>query len=179
MRFTEAPLRGAYVIELEPLADERGFFARSFCRKAFAERGLEPVVAQCNISFSHHKNTLRGMHYQVAPHAETKLVRCVAGSVYDVIVDLRQESSTYLGWHGVELSARTHNALYVPGGFAHGFITLSDDAVVTYQVSTEYTQAAERCVRWNDPAIGIRWPSTPDVISPRDAACPLLEIVPR
>jgi dTDP-4-dehydrorhamnose 3,5-epimerase len=130
MRFQETPLRGAYVVEPEPLGDDRGFFARTFCTAEFREHGLNPAVAQCSISFNRERGTLRGLHYQAAPHAETRLVRCTRGSVFDVIVDLRADSGTRLGWYGCELSAENRRALYVPEGFAHGFQTLEDEATL-------------------------------------------------
>lgn len=172
MIFTETKLPGAYVIELEKRGDARGFFARAFCQHEFTAIGLMTVVAQTNLSFSQSAGTLRGMHYQSAPYAEAKLVRCTRGSLYDVIIDLRPASATYRSWLGVELSADNRRMLYVPEGFAHGFITLEDAVEVTYQVSQFYTPEAERGVRWDDPAFGIEWPLTPTVISDKDKRWP-------
>jgi dTDP-4-dehydrorhamnose 3,5-epimerase len=170
MNFIETGLRGAYRIELERLQDERGFFARSWCQHEFTEHGLDPCVVQCNISFNQHKGTLRGMHYQVAPHAEAKLVRCTRGALYDVIADLRPGSPTYLGWIAVELTAENHTALYVPKGFAHGFQTLEENTEVFYQMSEFYAPLAARGFRWNDPLLNIQWPLAIDAISPKDMA---------
>jgi dTDP-4-dehydrorhamnose 3,5-epimerase len=172
MRFTETQLPGAFIIDIQPLEDERGFFARGFCERELAEHGLIPRVVQANISFNRRKGTLRGMHSQVAPHEETKLVRCTRGALYDVIVDLRPDSSTYLQWTGVELTADNRRALFVPQGFAHGFQTLQDDTEAFYQVSEFYTPAAERGLRHDDPAIGIDWPLAVASISAKDAAWP-------
>jgi len=168
MRFTETTLPGAFVVDVERHEDERGFFARSWCTQEFRDRGLNPCVVQCNISWNRIKATLRGMHYQATPHAEVKLVRCTRGSVYDVIVDLRERSPTYLGHVGVELSADSHRALYIPDGFAHGFMTLEDDTEVFYQMSALYEPSAAKGVRWNDPAFGIDWPLPVSMISSRD-----------
>jgi len=168
MRFTETTLPGAFVVDVERHEDERGFFARSWCTQEFRDRGLNPCVVQCNISWNRIKATLRGMHYQATPHAEVKLVRCTRGSVYDVIVDLRERSPTYLGHVGVELSADSHRALYIPDGFAHGFMTLEDDTEVFYQMSALYEPSAAKGVRWNDPAFGIHWPLPVSIISSRD-----------
>lgn len=172
MIFRPLPLGGAYVVELEPFADERGFFARTFCRDAFRERGLATDYPQSSVSFNARRGTLRGMHFQAAPHAEAKLVRCTRGQLYDVIVDLRRESPTYCRWEGVELDAARRNALYVPEGFAHGFISLEDETEVFYQISHAYHPESARGVRWDDPAFGIRWPAAPSVISERDRGYP-------
>lgn len=169
MRFTETALPGAFVVDLEPHADERGFFARTFCADEFAEHGLKPVVAQANVSFNHRRGTLRGLHYQLPPAAETKFLRCVRGAIYDVIVDLRDDSPTYLNHVGVELTAENRRALYVPEMFAHGFLTLADGTEVTYQVGEFYTPGAERGIRYDDPALGIDWPEPVTVISDKDA----------
>lgn len=168
MKFTETKLGGAYLIEPKRLEDERGFFARSFCQNEFKAHGLNPRVVQCNISYNKHKGTLRGMHYQVAPMAEAKLVRCTRGAIYDVIIDLRPESPTYCQWAPVELTADNRRMLYIPEGFAHGFQTLEDDTEVFYQVSEFYTPDCERGVRWDDPVFGIEWPETPTLISKKD-----------
>ncbi len=174
MRFTETPLAGAWVLDLERHHDERGFFARAFCVNEFTDRGMEPVVAQTNVSFSARAGTLRGMHYQLPPAAETKLVRCTAGALYDVIVDLRPDSPTYRQHFGVELTAANHRMLYVPAMFAHGFVTLADDTEATYQVSEFFTPGAERGLRHDDPALGIAWPRAVTVISDKDRSWPLL-----
>lgn len=168
MIFTETKLRGAYIIELERRSDERGFFARAFDQEAFAARGLNPAIVQCNISYSRLRGTLRGMHFQAAPHAETKLIRCTAGAVYDVIIDLRPDSPTFCQWIGVELSAENRRLLYVPEGFAHGLQTLADDTEVFYQMGAPYVAEAARGVRYNDPTFGIIWPLPVTVISDRD-----------
>lgn len=176
MIFTETDLQGAYVVDLERREDERGFFARAWCRNEFVEAGLSPDLVQCNISYNRRRATVRGMHYQLPPHAEVKLVRCTRGAVYDVIVDLREGSPTYRRWLGVELSAANGRALYVPEGFAHGYQTLADETETFYQVSAFYTPGAERGLRWNDPAIGIRWPLPDDpVISEKDRSWPALD----
>jgi dTDP-4-dehydrorhamnose 3,5-epimerase len=173
MIFTELDLRGAYAVDIEPIEDDRGFFARSWCANEFAEHGLTTRVAQSNVSFNRRQGTLRGMHYQVAPHAETKLVRCTRGAVYDVIVDLRADSPTFKRWVGLELSADNRRALYVPEGFAHGYQTLAPDTETHYQVSEFYTPGAERGVRWNDPAFTIEWPDPANAfLSEKDAAWP-------
>lgn len=174
MKFTETPLAGAFLIELERRDDERGGFARTFCKRELAERGLDTEVSQCNVSFNPHRYTLRGMHYQAAPHSETKLIRCSAGAIYDVIVDLRPASPTYLRWYACTLTAEAFDALYVPRDFAHGFLSLTDGAAVLYQMSTDYQPDSARGVRWNDPTLAIEWPSVPRVISARDASYPLL-----
>jgi dTDP-4-dehydrorhamnose 3,5-epimerase len=156
--FTETELPGAYVIDLERREDERGFFARAWCADEFAQHGLSTTLVQANLSFNVQQGIVRGMHFQVEPHAEDKLVRCTRGAIYDVIVDLRPESDTYKRWLGVELDAESRRALYVPKGFAHGYQTLVPDTETFYQVSEWYTPEAERGVRWDDPAFGIEWP---------------------
>ena len=168
MIFTETGLKGAYVIKPERLEDERGFFARTFCRKEFEKQGLNPRIVQCNVSFNKKKGTLRGMHYQVAPYKEAKIVCCFRGAVYDVIVDLRPDSSTYCQWFGIELRAENYEMLYVPEDFAHGFQTLEDDTVVFYQMSEYYHPECAAGKRWNDPAFGIKWPLSGSVISEKD-----------
>lgn len=172
MVFTETRLAGAYLVDLQLLTDDRGFFARTFCQREFSEHGLDASVVQCNVSCSARKGTLRGLHYQVAPSAEAKLVRCLRGAIYDVIVDLRRESSTFLQWVGVELAAETRRALFVPKGFAHGFQTLTDDTEVLYQMSEFYAPDAARGIRWDDPVLGISWPEEVSCISARDRAYP-------
>jgi dTDP-4-dehydrorhamnose 3,5-epimerase len=168
--FTATPLEGAYVVELKRLEDERGFFARSFCQKEFQAQGLDARLAQCNVSFNAKRGTLRGLHYQAAPHGEAKLVRCTQGAIWDVMVDLRRDSPTFKRWFGAELSASNRRALYIPDGFAHGFQTLVDDAEVLYLMSEFYQPDAARGLRWNDPAFRIEWPLADPVMSERDRA---------
>jgi dTDP-4-dehydrorhamnose 3,5-epimerase len=170
--YTETILKGAYVITPERVEDERGAFARTFCRREFSERGLNPELAQCNISFNRARGTLRGMHFQVPPYAETKLVRCTRGAVYDLIIDLRPHSPTFRRWVGVTLDAGTFTMLYIPEGMAHGFLTLQDSTEVFYQMSEFYSAAHARGVRWDDPAFGIIWPEAPRIISQRDREYP-------
>lgn len=172
MKFTETPLRGAFVVEPERMVDERGFFARTWCREEFQQRGLAGEFAQCSISFNARKGTLRGMHYQIAPHAEAKLVRCTLGSVYDVIIDLRHDSPSFKRWFAVELTETNRRQLYVPVGFAHGFQTLQDDTELFYQISCAYAAEFARGVRWNDPEFGIVWPDDHRTISSRDQQYP-------
>lgn len=174
MKFVATPLAGAFVVELEPIEDERGFFARSFCQQEFRAHGLDPVVAQCNVSLNRRRGTLRGMHYQTVPHEEAKLVRCTRGAIWDVIVDLRPDSRTRAQWFGTELTAENRRALYVPKGFAHGFQTLADDSEVLYQMSEFFHPESARGLRWDDPSIGIRWPLPDPVVSARDRAFPVL-----
>jgi dTDP-4-dehydrorhamnose 3,5-epimerase len=168
------PLSGVAVVDLERKEDDRGFFARTFDRRAFADAGLEPLVEQCNLSYNHRAGTLRGMHYQVAPAAEAKLVRCTAGAIIDVVVDVRADSPTHLEHFAVELTADSRRALYVPPMFAHGYQTLTDDAEVTYQVSEAYTPGTERGLRYDDPAVGLSWPLPVTVVSAKDASWALL-----
>ena len=172
MIFTETPLAGAFVIALEPRDDDRGFFARAFCRNELAEHGLDSNVVQANLSYNHKRGTLRGMHMQKPPHGEDKMVRCVAGAIWDAIVDLRPDSPTFLQWFGVELSAANRLMLYVPKGFAHGYQTLTDGSEVLYMVTQFYAPGAERGLRWNDPAFGIPWPIEDPILSPKDADAP-------
>ena len=174
MNITTTPLSGVAVIDLERKEDDRGFFARTFDRKEFADAGLEPLVEQCNLSYNHKAGTLRGMHYQVAPATEAKLVRCTAGAIVDVIVDVRPDSPTYLEHYAIELSADNRRALYVPPMFAHGYQALTDGAEVSYQVSEAYTPGTERGLRHDDPALGLSWPLPVSVISPKDAGWPLM-----
>lgn len=168
MIFYEAAVKGAFIIEQQRAEDERGYFARTWCLREFKARGLNYRLAQCSTSFNRKRGTLRGMHYQVAPHGEDKLVRCTRGKIYDVIVDLRPDSPTYRQWTAVELSQEHGNILYVPAGCAHGLITLNDNTEVFYQISEFQTPAAARGFRWNDPAFGIHWPIEINVISERD-----------
>lgn len=175
MIFRELALAGALVIEPEPARDERGFFARIFCEEAFGARGLETRFPQSSISFNARRHTLRGMHFQLAPAEETKLVRCTSGAVYDVIVDLREGSPTRLSWVAVELSAANRLTLYIPEGFAHGFQTLTDEAEVAYDISRAYTPGLAGGLRFDDPALAIDWPAAPErIVSERDRAWPLL-----
>jgi dTDP-4-dehydrorhamnose 3,5-epimerase len=174
LKFLPTPLAGAFVIELEHLEDERGFFARSFCQDEFRAHGLSPSIAQCNISWNRQRGTLRGLHYQASPHEEARTVRCTRGAVWDVIVDLRQGSATRLRWHAVEVSAENRRALYVPEGFAHGFQTLADDSEVLYQMSEFYHPELARGLRWDDPRLAIKWPLPDPILSERDRSYPLL-----
>jgi dTDP-4-dehydrorhamnose 3,5-epimerase len=178
MIFTTTPLKDAIIIDVEKKPDHRGFFSRGFCAQEFIAHGLKPTVAQCNISFNHKKGTVRGMHYQIAPAAETKLVRCTQGAIYDVIIDMRPESPTFLSHIGVELTAENHRALYVPEMFAHGYQTLTDDAEVVYQVSEFYTPGYERGLRYNDPFFNIEWPLEVTEISEKDSNWTLFEKIP-
>lgn len=168
--FKETELAGAFVVEPERFDDERGFFARGWSRAEFAARGLAQAPDECYFSFNRRRGTLRGMHFQAAPHAQVKLVRCTMGAVYDVIIDLRPGSATFGRWVGVELTARNRLMLYVPEGFAHGFLTLEDEAEVFYQVTGDYAPGAARGVRWDDPAFGVRWPVAVEMINERDAS---------
>jgi dTDP-4-dehydrorhamnose 3,5-epimerase len=170
MRFVDTQLPGARVIELDQIVDERGFFARSWCVREFEAHGLNPRLVQCNVSFTTKKGTLRGMHYQGAPHEEAKLVRCTKGAIYDVIVDLRPHAATFCQWIAVELTAENRRSLYVPEGFAHGFQTLTDDCEVFYQMSEFHVPEAARGVRWNDPCFAIEWPMPAPILSARDMA---------
>ena len=171
MVFTETGLAGAYVVEMEMCVDERGFFARSWCAREFADKGLEAVIAQCNASFNRKKGTLRGMHYQ-HPHAEAKLIRCTQGSLFDAIIDLRPGSATFKRHFAIELNARNRKMLYAPRGFAHGFLTLEDDTEISYQMSEFYHPGEAFGVRWNDPAFSIPWPIAVDVIADKDRDLP-------
>lgn len=175
MIFHDTKLTGVFEIEMDLNQDERGFFARSWCQKEFLEHGLNPRVVQCNVSFNERKGTLRGVHYQAAPDQEAKLVRCTRGRLYDVAVDLRPESTTFMQWVGTELTAANRRALYVPEGCAHGFLTLEDETEVFYQMTEFYHPEAARGIRWNDPAFGITWPGIVEVISDRDRAHPDFE----
>jgi len=165
---TETKLKGAYIIEPEPIEDERGFFARTFCEEEFKTHGLNPRIVQCNISFNKKKGTIRGMHYQVAPYEEAKLIRCTRGAIYDVIIDLRPDSTTFKQWIAVELTAENHRMLYVPEGFAHGFQTLEDNTEVFYQMSEFYHSESAKGLRWDDPIFGIEWVIKPLFILSRD-----------
>ncbi|MCB1754022.1 MAG: dTDP-4-dehydrorhamnose 3,5-epimerase [Gammaproteobacteria bacterium] len=169
MIFTETKLAGAFIIDLKKLEDERGFFARTFCSRELEEHGLISNVEQANMSWNEKAGTMRGMHYQVDPYQETKLVRCTRGALYDVIIDLRKDSPTYREWIGVELTADNRRALFVPRDFAHGFVTLEDNTDAFYMVSQSYVPGAEAGIRWNDPQFAIDWPVKPTVVSEKDA----------
>jgi dTDP-4-dehydrorhamnose 3,5-epimerase len=172
MRFIETSLPGAFWIEPERREDQRGFFARTFCREEFTAHGLDTLIEQCSISYSPQRGTLRGMHYQVSPFEETKLVRCTRGAIFDVIIDLRPNSPVFKGHFGIELTAENRTMLYIPRGFAHGFLTLADDCEVFYQMSEVFSAGHARGVRWDDPTFGISWPNPVSVISQRDRAYP-------
>jgi dTDP-4-dehydrorhamnose 3,5-epimerase len=175
MIFTETALKGAYIIDLDARSDSRGFFARVFCQEEFAEHGLKPAIAQGNIAFNHCKGTLRGMHFQFPPAAETKLVRCTRGAILDIIVDLRPESPTWLQHITVELTEDNHRAIYVPERFAHGYQVLQDETETSYQVGEFYAPGFEGGLLYNDPALGLSWPLPVTAISDKDAAWPLLD----
>jgi dTDP-4-dehydrorhamnose 3,5-epimerase len=170
MKFTETWLAGAFLIDIESREDERGFFARTFCRREFEEHGLEPNLVQCSISFNQRKGTIRGIHFQRPPYQETKIVRCTAGAIFDVIVDLRADSPTFLKYLAVELTSENRRALYVPKDFAHGFQTLTDETEVSYQMSEFYAPNSAAGFRWNDPLLAIEWPVPVSVISQQDTA---------
>lgn len=175
MRFSATALAGAYVIDYEPHHDERGFFARTWCAQELRERGLEPGLAQCSVSYNHRRGTLRGLHYQSPPFAEVKVVRCTRGALFDVALDLRPDSPTFRKWLGIDLTQDNGRALYVPRGFAHGFYVLADATEASYLISAPYTPSAARGVRWNDPFHGIVWPGPVEIISPRDRDYPDLD----
>jgi len=168
VKFTETRLKGSYIIEPELIEDERGFFARSWCQNEFKEYGLNPNLVQCNISFNKKKGTLRGMHYQVAPHEEAKLVHCTKGAIYDVIIDLRSSSLTFKQWIALKLTAENYKMLYIPEVFAHGFQTLEDNTEIFYQMSESYHPECARGIRWNDPTFNIKWPVDEQIISEKD-----------
>lgn len=172
MIFHETELKGAFIIELEKYQDDRGFFARAWCQKEFGAFGLNMQMVQANVSFTVKKGTLRGLHFQLPPYEESKLVKCTRGAIYDVIIDLRTGSPTYKQWIGVELTAENYKMIYVPAGFAHGYQTLEDNTEVTYQVSQFYSPDFERGIRYNDPAFGIKWPIKVKVISNKDKKWP-------
>ncbi len=175
MIFTETKLPGTYLISPEPVTDDRGFFARTWCQQEFREHGLVSDLVQCNISFNHRQGTLRGMHYQASPYGEAKLIRCTIGAIYDVLVDLRPTSPTFCQWTAVELTAQNRQMLYVPEGIAHGLQTLVDDTEVFYQMSAFYVAEAARGVRWNDPTFGVEWPLAVTVMADRDRQYPDFE----
>jgi dTDP-4-dehydrorhamnose 3,5-epimerase len=172
MIFVETMLSGVFIIRMEPKVDERGFFARTWCRQEYAKEGLNAELAQCSLSGNPQKGTLRGMHYQEAPHAEAKSVRCIRGAVFDVVLDLRPQSLTFRNWLGLELTAANRDMIYIPEGCAHGFLTLEDNTEVLYQISEFYHPELARGVRWDDPAFQIAWPALPEVISERDQTYP-------
>lgn len=172
MLFEETPLAGAYIISLQPVQDDRGYFARSFCREEMGKRGLECDFVQGNISYNQKKGTLRGLHYQLPPHEEVKIVSCRRGVIYDVIVDIRSHSSTYGQWIGRELSAQNGQAFYIPRGFAHGFQTLADETEVHYLMGNYYHPSSARGIRWNDTKLGIKWPYSDIIMSERDMQFP-------
>ena len=172
MIFTETKLKGAFIIDIKKMEDDRGFFGRSYCQHEFEAHGLNTNAVQANVSYNKKKGTLRGLHLQLPPFGETKLVRCTRGALYDVIVDLRSGSETFKQWIGVELTAANYRMLYVPEGFGHSFITLEDETEATYQVTQFYTAGAERGYRWDDPAFAIQWPIAPVIISEKDQSHP-------
>lgn len=172
MKFIETDISGVVVIELEKHEDERGWFARAWCREEFTARGLRTDLVECNLSYNEKRGTLRGMHFQVAPHAEAKLVRCVAGAAHDVALDLRPESPSHGEFIGVELSADSGRALFLPEGIAHGFQTLKDHSTLFYQMSSAYSPEAAAGVRWDDSAFGIEWPLPDPIVSARDQSFP-------
>lgn len=178
MIFTPTKLNGSFIIDLEQHGDERGFFARAWCQKEFVAHGLNENLVQCNISYNQRKGTIRGLHYQIKPYEESKLVRCLKGAIMDVIIDLRSSSVTYKQWIAVELSESNRRALYVPEGFAHGFQTLKDDTELFYQVSQFFAPEYERGVRWNDPVFNIAWPLAPTMISEKDQSYQLFQDAP-
>lgn len=176
MKFTAASIPGVWIIEPERHVDERGWFARTWCENEFLAHGLPAKFMQCSASFNHHQGTLRGMHYQAPPCQEEKLVRCTRGSIFDVALDLREDSPTFRRWIAVELSSENGSSLFIPKGVAHGFQTLTDNTEVYYSITTEFNPASVRTAAWNDPAFGIRWPMPePSNMSPRDATAPWLE----
>lgn len=174
MKFEQTALAGVWIVDLDPRVDERGTFARTYCREEFAAHGLHTEWPQCNVSRNRLRGTLRGLHFQAEPHPEIKLVRCTTGAIFDVVVDLRRDSPSFGQWLGFELTTATGRALYIPAGFAHGFQTLTDDSEVSYMMGTAYVPELAGGVRWNDSAIGVRWPLPPVALSPQDAALPLL-----
>jgi dTDP-4-dehydrorhamnose 3,5-epimerase len=173
LRFEPTALEGVFVVQLEIKEDDRGFFARTFCRSTFEDMGLDPAIHQCSISHNRRNGTLRGMHFQRAPHAETRLVRCTAGAIFDVVLDLRPESETFRKWTSVELTRENFKMMYVPKGCAHGFQTLRNDTDVFYQMSDPFSQNSATGVRWDDPAFGIEWPAVETrTISEKDRSWP-------
>jgi dTDP-4-dehydrorhamnose 3,5-epimerase len=173
MKITETTFKGAFLIDIEPMGDERGFFARAFCKNELGKAGLFPDIVQINNSVSRYRGTLRGMHYQLAPNAEDKIVRCIKGSLFDAIIDLREGSETFGQWYGTELTAENRRMLFVPKGFAHGILTLEDNTEIFYLVTAFYSKESERGIRWDDPEFNIRWPIDPVIISDKDKNHPL------
>ncbi len=177
MKFKETKLKGAYTIEIEKIGDDRGFFARAWCKREFQDHGLTASLAQANIAFNRERATLRGMHYQLFPFEEAKLIRCIKGKIFDVMIDLRPDSVTYKEWVGIELSEDDHRFIYVPENFAHGYLTLSENTEIFYQVSQFYTPESERGLRWDDPTFGIKWPLNEGLnISEKDQNWPFHKI---
>lgn len=175
MKFKPTAINGVFEIELEPRGDDRGFFARAFCEEEFADKGLETRFPQMNASYSAQAGTLRGLHYQIAPHGEAKLIRCIKGAIFDVFVDLRAGSPTFGRWASAELSAENRRMFYAPKGCAHAYMTLTDGAEVLYSVSTPYAPQAERIIRWDDLSIAVAWPRPPTVLSDKDRNAPFLD----
>ncbi len=173
MIFTETNLKGSFILDIERRNDERGFFGRTYCRQEFEQYGIDFTIVQSNISYNKTRGTLRGIHMQDTPHTEAKLVQCISGSLFDVIIDMRPGSATYLQWTSVELSANNCRMLYIPEGFAHGFLTLEEETRVSYQISSFYAPGAEKAIRWNDPFFNIPWPVAPQVMSDKDKTHPL------
>ena len=178
MEFTETPLKGACVVRLRKIEDDRGYFARAWCRDEFLQQGLNPAMVQLNVGFSHRRGTVRGMHYQLAPHAEAKFIRCTRGAIYDVIIDLRQDSPTIGQWYGIELSPDNGLMLYAPEGFAHGYQTLQDNTEMYYLTSVPYAPAAARGARYDDPTFGVIWPLPVSLISVADRQWPDFPVKP-
>ena len=174
MKFTRGELEGVWIVELEKHSDERGYFARTWCVDEFEKHGLNPRIVQCNTSFNSKRGTLRGMHFQDAPHGEAKLIRCTRGAIYDVALDLRRNSATFKRWTAVELNATGNRMLYIPEGFAHGFQSLEDESEISYQMSEYFHPESSRGVRWDDPEAAIRWPIANPIMSQRDRDLPLL-----
>ncbi len=175
MIFTETRLRGAFIVEIKKLEDDRGFFGRAWCQDEFREHGLDAEIRQINTSYTIHKGTVRGMHYQIEPYKEAKFIRCTKGRIYDVIIDLRTGSPTFMQWVGHELSEDNYRMVFVPGNFAHGFVTLEDHCEVYYPVTEFYTPGSERGIRYNDPAFHIEWPEEVKIVSEKDANHPLFD----
>jgi dTDP-4-dehydrorhamnose 3,5-epimerase len=173
MQYTRSKVAGAWVIDITRIEDARGFFAVTWLPDEWRERGMNPALAQCNLAFNHRRGTLRGMHFQKAPHAQAKLVRCTRGALVDVIIDLREDSPTFRRWDAVELTADNHRMLYMPEGIAHGYVTLADGTEAYYHASSPWVREAESGVRWDDPAFGVEWPVEPTVISDKDRQWPL------
>jgi len=176
MIFNPAGLSGAYIIDMEPITDDRGFFARAWCRDTFEKRGLKTDFVQSNNSFSRSKGTLRGLHYQVSPYQEAKLVRCIKGAIYDVMIDVRPDSETYAQWFGIELNAENRRMIYMPEGIAHGFLTLQDETEILYNITQSYHPECERGIRYNDPSIKIKWPRKIEVVTEKDLQWPDFEL---